>query len=326
MSQNGVTNWKNVNNWHWVEKNCMPWASEFIKTQFVDQTAEKGGVKATLTEVVAVNGDVNINQRKGKLITIYDLEINAKWKGEGPDGVSASGKLIIPEFMHDTDEDDIVYDITVDDESKQTEKIRELVRKELAPKLGKQLAGFSKKMIEANGKDVHIAPEEMKGHPVLQTYSPKPPAPSNASSGASQGKAGVLGGLTTITQKVELVASASDVYETLLDPQRVRVWTRGRADITKEVGKPFNLFEGNITGTIEELVPNKKVVQKWRLKSWPAGHHSLVTIDLQQGDDSTTVHVTQKEVPIGEKDVTENNWKNYYWNSIKQAFGYGALI
>ena len=69
-------------------------------------------------------------------------------------------------------------------------------------------------------------------------------------------------------------------------------------------------------------MPNKKIVQKWRLKSWAAGHHSLVTLDLQQGDDSTTVHVTQREVPVGEKDVTEKNWETYYWNSIKQAFGY----
>jgi hypothetical protein len=23
-------NWKNVNNWHWVEKNCLPWARDYL--------------------------------------------------------------------------------------------------------------------------------------------------------------------------------------------------------------------------------------------------------------------------------------------------------
>ncbi|KAJ3046072.1 hypothetical protein HDV00_003822 [Rhizophlyctis rosea] len=303
----------------------MPWANEYIKQQLVGQTVDDAGVKATITEVVSVDGDVNINQRKGKLITIYDLSINARWKAEAADGFSATGKVQLPEFMHDTEEDEIVYEITVDDESKETDKIKEVVRKKLSAAIGRQLRDFSKKMIEANGKDVHIAPEEMKGHPVLKTYTPKPPV-SSASSTVSQGKAGVLGGLTAITQKIELVASASDIYETLLDPQRVRVWTRGRAEITKEVGGAFNLFDGNITGSNVELVPNKKIVQEWRLKSWPSDHYSTVTLELQQGDDSTTVHLTQREVPIGEKDVTENNWNYYYWNSIKSSFGYGALI
>jgi activator of HSP90 ATPase len=64
----------------------------------------------------------------------------------------------------------------------------------------------------------------------------------------------------------------------------------------------------------------------WRLKSWPVGHESKVTISLQQGPDSTTLKLVQENVPIGEKSVTEQNWKNYYWNSIKRVFGFGALL
>jgi len=53
---------------------------------------------------------------------------------------------------------------------------------------------------------------------------------------------------------VELQTSADQVYETLLDPGRVAAWTRSRPDIFRHTGSVFSLFDGNVTGTIVELV------------------------------------------------------------------------
>ena len=64
----------------------------------------------------------------------------------------------------------------------------------------------------------------------------------------------------------------------------------------------------------------------WRLKSWTPDHESKVTISLQQGSDATNLKLVQENVPIGEKSVTEQNWKNYYWNSIKRSFGFGSIL
>ncbi|KAJ3288450.1 hypothetical protein HK104_008168 [Borealophlyctis nickersoniae] len=322
MAQNG-TNWKNVNNWHWVEKNCFPWAKKYVADQLVNQSAEDAGTKVSISELASMGGDVNINQRKGKIITVYDVEFSLKWTGEDANGNKASGKIVVPELMHDTEPEEIVFDISLDTETKENEKIKQVVRNSLLPVLRKQLSTFSKDMIENNGKDVYIAPQEMKGHPVLKPYQPKPPTAAALTGAAPKA---VLGGTTTINQKIEFVASGRDIYETLLDAQRVRAWTRGKAEIAREVGGTFNLFDGNITGTIVELVPNKKIVQKWRLRTWPNNHHSTVTLDLEEGSDSTILRLTQEEVPIGEKEITEGNWQNYYWNSIKGAFGYGALL
>jgi activator of HSP90 ATPase len=55
---------------------------------------------------------------------------------------------------------------------------------------------------------------------------------------------------------IELQASADQVYETLLDPGRVAAWTRSRPDIFRHVGSAFSLFDGNVTGTMVELVSN----------------------------------------------------------------------
>ena len=72
--------------------------------------------------------------------------------------------------------------------------------------------------------------------------------------------------------KIELLASAQDIFETLLNPQRVQIWTQEKPDIAPEVGRKFSFFGGNVTGEIVNLVPNKKIEEKWRLKNWPEGN------------------------------------------------------
>jgi len=91
-------------------------------------------------------------------------------------------------------------------------------------------------------------------------------------------------------------------------------------------GGEFVLFDGNIAGKFEELVPNEKIVQTWRYKQWPSGHFSHVTMDLVQKEDHTLLNLTQSGVPANEYDNTLRNWKGYYWNSIKQAFGFGSFL
>jgi activator of HSP90 ATPase len=49
-------------------------------------------------------------------------------------------------------------------------------------------------------------------------------------------------------------------------------------------------------------------------------------MEFDQKSEYTLLKLVQKKVPIGIKDLTEANWKNYYWNSIKGTFGYGAVF
>lgn len=43
-------------------------------------------------------------------------------------------------------------------------------------------------------------------------------------------------------------------------------------------------------------------------------------------EDHTVLNLTQSGVPSNEYDNTVRNWKGYYWNSIKQAFGFGGFL
>lgn len=79
-SINTGTNWKNVNNWHWVDKNCLPWAKEYFteKLQNLENTFDDTTIKITK---VTVRGDCDLNQRKGQVIHIYDLSFTLEWSG-----------------------------------------------------------------------------------------------------------------------------------------------------------------------------------------------------------------------------------------------------
>jgi activator of HSP90 ATPase len=71
---------------------------------------------------------------------------------------------------------------------------------------------------------------------------------------------------------VELQASAHDIYDVLLNQAKVQIWTRSnKSTIEAKVGTKFSLFGGSVTGEIKELVEDKKIVQSWRLSSWPTG-------------------------------------------------------
>jgi activator of HSP90 ATPase len=162
----------------------------------------------------------------------------------------------------------------------------------------------------------------MNGHPTLEVYSPKPPVLNESKLEKTDSQ--MRGSLITINQSIEFMCSASDLYDALVNPNKVAVWTRGSLIAKPAVGEAFSLFHGNITGTWKELAEPEKLVFTWRLSSWPAGHESIVHITLAQGSDSTMLRLSQEKVPIGIKELTESNWKSYYWNAIMGTFGYGA--
>ncbi|KAJ1559769.1 hypothetical protein HK096_011147, partial [Nowakowskiella sp. JEL0078] len=297
----------------------------FINDKLLTLSETVDGSKVEITEITSVTGDVNVNQRKGKIISIFDIAISINWKGETEEGETANGKINIPEFDHDTEPNEIPFETTVETSDATGKILLAIVKSKILPQIRTKLSTFGPDLREEHAKDVYIPANEMKGHPVNTVYQPKPPAPQEKVSSHQSNL--VKGGLVSINQSIEFTASASDIFETLTNPQRVVIWTRSKGvSFVPEVGKSFTLFDGNVNGSFEEIVKDKKIVQKWRLGSWPKDHFSTVTIELEEGRESTILKLTQTGVPVGEKDITENNWKNYYWNAIKATFGFGSLL
>jgi activator of HSP90 ATPase len=64
----------------------------------------------------------------------------------------------------------------------------------------------------------------------------------------------------------------------------------------------------------------------WRNKRWLEGHFSQAVLDFQEKDDCTLLTLTQTGVPANFLENTEEGWKNFYFNAIKQTFGFGSRI
>lgn len=71
----------NPNNWHWVNKDVSGWTREYLDKELVQISAEKDGVTAKIDKVVSMDGDVDVSQRKGKVITIFDVKLKLEYSG-----------------------------------------------------------------------------------------------------------------------------------------------------------------------------------------------------------------------------------------------------
>ena len=115
----------NPNNWHWVNKDVREWARQYFEQSLVGTSAEQGDVSATLSKILSMDGDVDVSQRKGKVITLFDVKLQMEYEGTGTfyeqsgymltccagsakDEENVGGTITVPEVAHDTEEDEYV--------------------------------------------------------------------------------------------------------------------------------------------------------------------------------------------------------------------------
>ena len=79
-------------------------------------------------------------------------------------------------------------------------------------------------------------------------------------------------------------------------------------------------------GKTNSKAPNKKIVMNWRNKRWIDEHYSVATLELNEKEDHTLLTLTQTGIPENFLENTEDGWRNFYFNSIKQTFGFGSRI
>ncbi|KAH8428199.1 AHA1 family protein [Aspergillus melleus] len=317
----------NPNNWHWVNKDASGWAKEYLTKNLCSISAEEDGVTAKISNVLTVDGDVDVSQRKNKVITLFDVKVRLEYEGKTKDEESVSGTITIPEVAHDTEEDEYVFEIDIHSESSSKQPVKDLVRSKVVPQLRQQLVQLAPALIAEHGKDLQHAPgvNPSSGF-AAPTYHPQTskqaPAPKPTTT-TTTNKVSV--NTTTVTASDEFRTTAEELYNTFTDPQRIAAFTRGppRQFDGAKVGGKFSIFDGNVNGEFSKLEAPALIEQKWRLAQWPEGHFSTLEIKFDQNnaDGVTQMRVTWTGVPVGQEDVTKQNWEMYYVRSIKQTFG-----
>ena len=121
-----------------------------------------------------------------------------------------------------------------------------------------------------------------------------------------------------VKQKVIFDASPHEVYEMLMDSEKHAQFTGENAKISRKVGGRIRAYGGYITGSNLELVPDKRIVQKWHADGWPAGHYSIVTFALRPSGKKALLEFTQTGVPADEYADINSGWKEWYWSKMKE--------
>lgn len=71
----------NPNNWHWVNKDARAWAKEYLSQKVCALSAEDNGASAKIERLAYMDGDVDVNQRKGKVIALFDVTVRLEYQG-----------------------------------------------------------------------------------------------------------------------------------------------------------------------------------------------------------------------------------------------------
>ncbi|EGW33720.1 uncharacterized protein SPAPADRAFT_59084 [Spathaspora passalidarum NRRL Y-27907] len=342
----------NPNNWHWVDKNCLQWSNDYFKEKLTNLTVSEGKYTCTIDEVSSVEGDVDVSQRKGKVISLFDIRIVLRFQAK-IDKEPVSGSITIPELAFDSDSDGLQFDISIYNEHSGNTEISSFIKKALLPKLRDILMQFGPDLIETNSKDIQLPSDNVnstftKANQEASVHH-KEEAPVKASSTAtatatakqtvpakstSQPKAAASSSIpkyntSTLHLEPTFNTTAEQLYITLLEESRIAAWTRAYPFIERfppSEGSTFKFFGGSVSGKFLKLVHNERIVQLWRLDDWKEGHFAELDIQIVQGQSETKLVVKFTGIPIGEEDRVKGNFEEMYVRAIKIIFGFGAVL
>lgn len=330
----------NVNNWHWTEKNACGWSRQKFKDLFTDYKIENELFKCKISEVEKCEGEAVANNRKGKLIFFYEWDLTLKWKGKLVNGDKyVTGKVNIPNLSEENEVREVDINVTVNESTQDADVLKECMREVGSDKIREQLekyvqglrAEFSQGMIlpkkdgdDAKHKDsINNLSSNLQTKVQMNNTNPTEQGKSALSNAQSVGHKLKM---SSVEMNQNFQCTGEELYRALTVTEMMVAFSRGPVISDVKKGGKFELFGGNIHGEYIELVPGKKIVQKWRYKKWPDGHYSTVTMEIEQESDHTELKLRQTDVPASEADTTRENWERYYWDSLKRTFGFGYFM
>ncbi|XP_065561176.1 activator of 90 kDa heat shock protein ATPase homolog 1-like [Artemia franciscana] len=318
----------NVNNWHWTEKDATPWSKDKLKSLLSNLVIkdEATSAKCTITDIDKLEGEAVANNRKAKLIFFYEWTIDLNWTGTvGESGEEIKGKVHIPNLSEENDPREVDVEVTVSTSGNEADKLKEFMRKTGAKKIREQMTTYIATLKEEFSQGMILPKKEETTKAAVNKTNVTSRVFTPVQSKETKGL-GVKIETTTLKDELNFKCTVNELYNALTIPEMVQAFTRGPIKMDVEKGGKFSFFNGFVCGSFVDIVPNEKLVQKWRLKSWPDEHYSTVTFTFKDKGDSADLIVHQTGVPTSNLEETKQGWHRYYWESIRQTFGFGAPI
>jgi activator of HSP90 ATPase len=314
---------KNVDNWHWTEKDLFPWCQTEFETKFKTVSVPSSIADLKIEKTESITGSMIVCNRKGKTIFVFEVQIKLEWTGKASssDGSEVSGKGVI--IVDNIANDEPKWKVTVRMES-ETSKNR-FLREEMNSKVGPIIDNIVNTVLEDMKAKVQDEGAKLSSpSPSTKTETAPVKTPEKRSTPTTQSSSSTTssGSVSTrsFVQKIVFEVPVEHLFQTITDPNGVSAFTCAPAKIENKVGGEFAILDGAIRGTQVEISPPHKIVQKWRFQTWPENHYSTVTWNFSEDRGGTLITLTQTDIPSSDYERTRNGWERYFWQGIRNAF------
>jgi activator of HSP90 ATPase len=345
------TDGKNVGNWHWTEKNLFPWAKKRFNELFSDVGLTlMGGESVQIHKCDSVTGDMTVMNRRGKTLFIFDLGLTLDWKRTTNDSSEVKGKIDIKELANDEDTFRVAVSLDSGCDAKLGKSIRHAL---LQADVKQQLQNAFDIVLEEMKENTLGIQHPVEQSPLFPASLPKSaPAPASSTTTSTTSTTSATSSTAfsspkspekkatptpststttstktkiktkTVKQVLSFEASPDQLYEVFVNQAQICAFTQGPAQVGRDPGQAFILYDGAVQGEHTITEPGKRLVQKWRFKDWPEAHYSNVSMVFEEKNGRTYLTLTQSGVPVSDFERTKAGWESYYWRRIRGLFGW----
>jgi len=322
----------NPNNWHWKEKNATQWSKDKLNELLIGLKVENEQFICEIKELKKCEGEASANNRKAKLVFLYEWHIEGKWEGSirtGENRTKFEGEFEIPNLSDENEIHEVVITFSV--EKSKGEKLKEMMKKN-GESLIRQKLGEYVRLLKEEFSQGLILPT--KNSPNITNSKTIPSSPINTNTTTISKPSQSINqndksSFETCDLNIQDIFKCTrpELFQTFTDINMVRAFTQNSvSQYDCEQGGQFSLFGDNITGHFLDIIPYDRIDMLWRYKSWPKEHFSHVSLQFLDDIDQTKLIIQQSGVPKQFYDNTMEGWKRFYLESIKSTFGYGARL
>ena len=113
----------------------------------------------------------------------------------------------------------------------------------------------------------------------------------------------------------KIKAEIEDVYACLTNQVTIELWSGYPAKIKAEEGSEFEIWDGDISGKILKLIPDKEIVQEWYFGE--QDEPSVVTVKLHQQKNHVSVELRHANIPEELYEEFSTGWTEHFFGAIK---------
>jgi activator of HSP90 ATPase len=128
-----------------------------------------------------------------------------------------------------------------------------------------------------------------------------------------------------IRQSVVLPATPERLYAMYLSPRDHAAIIDAGVKIGRRVGAKFSAWDGDLYGTILQLVPGKLIVQSWRASDWAKSDpDSTLILSFHRDRRGGRIDLVHVNVPDKHAAGVRDGWREFYWKPWRAYLKHAA--